>query len=56
MAQKYEIKRQPEPGTVNKKGIIYKVLFTLVKSNINCEKYTKNINLHDKAEIFFKKF
>ena len=22
------------------------------KSNINCEKYTKNINLHDKTEFF----
>ena len=28
---------------------------TLVKSNINCEKYRKNINLYDKAEIFKKK-
>ena len=28
---------------------------TLVKSNINCEKYRKSINLHDKAEIFSKK-
>ena len=25
---------------------------TLLKSNINYEKYTKNINLYDKAEIF----
>ena len=28
---------------------------TLVKSNINCEKYRKNINSYDKAEIFPKK-
>ena len=27
---------------------------TPVKSNINCEKYRKNINLYDKAEIFKK--
>ena len=27
----------------------------LVKSNINCEKYTRNINWYDKAEIFFWK-
>ena len=27
---------------------------TLVKSNINCEKYRKNINSYDKAEIFPK--
>ena len=26
-----------------------------VKGNINCEKYTKNNSLYDKAEIFFKK-
>ena len=27
---------------------------TPVKSNINCEKYTKNINIYDTAEIFKK--
>ena len=27
---------------------------TPVKSNINCEKYRKNINLYEKAEIFSK--
>ena len=28
---------------------------TLVKSNINCEKYTMNNNLYGKLEIFFLK-
>ena len=28
---------------------------TTVTSNINFEKYTQNINLYYKAEIFFKK-
>ena len=26
-----------------------------IKSNINCEKYTKDIKLYDKAEIIFLK-
>ena len=51
MAQKYEIKKAARAR------FIYKALQneTLVKRNVNCKKYTANINLYDKAWIFLKK-
>ena len=51
MAQKYEIKKAARAR------FIYKALQneTLVKRNVNCKKYTTNINLYDKAWIFLKK-
>ena len=51
MAQKYEIKKAARAR------LIYKALQneTLVKRNVNCKKYTTNINLYDKAWIFLKK-
>ena len=56
MAQKYEIKKTAWARlSKEKRNMKYWQNETLVKSNINCEKYTKNINLHDKAEIFLKK-
>ena len=57
MARKYEIKKDSLSQTQSRKKESYIKHWqneTLVKSNINCEKYTKNINLYDKAEIFFK--
>ena len=55
MAQKYEIKKTAWARlSKEKRNMKYWQNETLVKSKINCEKYRKNINLHDKAEIFFK--
>ena len=57
MAQKYEIKKTAWARlSKEKRNMKYWQNETLVKSNINCEKYRKNINLYDKAEIFPKKF
>ena len=56
MAQKYEIKKTAWARlSKEKRNMKYWQNETLVKSNINCEKYRKkNINLYDKAEIFKK--
>ena len=56
MAQKYEIKKTAWARlSKEKRNMKYWQNETLVKSNISCEKYRKNINLYDKAEIFLKK-
>ena len=55
MAQKYEIKKTAWARlSKEKRNMKYWQNETLVKSNINCEKYRKNINSYDKAEIFPK--
>ena len=55
MAQKYEIKKTAWARlSKEKRNMKCWQNENLVKSNINCEKYRKNINLYDKAEIFKK--
>ena len=55
MAQKYEIKKTASARLIKEKqNMKYWQNETLVKGKINCEKYRKNINLYDKAEIFKK--
>ena len=52
MAQKYEIKKTAWARlSKEKRNMKYWQNETLVKSNIDYEKYRKNINLYDKAEM-----